>query len=288
MKDKIPCSPVIQWAGGKRQLLPDILNCIPKEYGTYYEPFFGGGALFFELQPNKAIVNDNNPMLINVYNQIKTNCKQVALLIDRYQDRFNSLTTDEQRKGYYYSLRKKFNEKIKNNELSPTSAALFIFINRACFNALYRVNKNGEFNVPLGSKKKINAYGLDNFQAVSQCLKKVELLNGDFEEACKSVETGDFVFFDSPYWGTFDTYQAGGFTPKDHERLADLYKQLSKNGVYCMLTNSNTEFIKSLYSDYNIEIVNVKRNINSEVNNRVGEEIIVTNYKKEGENYGSI
>ena len=150
------------------------------------------------------------------------------------------------------------------------------------------MNKKGEFNVPLGSKKQVNSYDLQNIQAVAKCLDRAQILNTDFEAACKGAQVNDFVFFDSPYWGTFDTYQAGGFSKEAHERLAALYKDLSNKGVYCMLTNSNTDFIKELYSDYHIDIVQVGRNINRDASKRTGEEIIVVNYDtiKEGEKYG--
>lgn len=278
---KTPCLPIIQWAGGKRQLLPIIKDQLPNQFDTYYEPFLGGGALFFELQPKKAIINDSNTQLINVYVQIRKDYKPVILFIDQYQNTYNTLSTDEDKKNYYYSLRNRFNEKQLKNEQTAETAALFIFLNRSCFNALYRVNKKGEFNSPVGRIKHIDAYDLENVRVVSKCLSNATILNKDFEEACKTAKEGDFVFFDSPYYGTFDTYQSGGFSEEDHKRLAALFLVLTEQNVNCMLTNSNTDFIKDLYSNFNIDTVSVKRHINSDATNRVGEEIIVTNYKTE-------
>ena len=274
------CVPVVQWAGGKRQLLSKIKERMPKEYETYYEPFFGGGALFFELLPEEAVINDFNPQLINVYNQIKTDYVPVLQLLDQYQNQYNALETKEAKAAYYYTLRKEFNKRIVAKELSSVSAALFIFLNRTCFNALYRVNSKGEFNVPFGRKTHANTYDLDNIQAVSKCLEKVKILNTDFELACESAKEGDFIFFDSPYYDTFDTYQAGGFSEENHKRLAALYQKLTDKGVFCMLTNSDTDFIKGLYKRFKIEIIDVKRAINSDATKRTGKEILVVNYDK--------
>lgn len=272
-------TPVVKWAGGKRQLLPEIKKRMPKSIGTYYEPFFGGGALFFDIQPQKAVINDFNPQLINVYNQIQSSPTDVIDKLQSLQGVYNALTDDKSQSDYYFTQRDKFNELISNNVFSIESAALFIFLNKAGFNGLYRVNSSGKFNVPSAHRKKINAYDENNINNASTLLKKTKINQGDFEKVCKTAKKGDFVFFDSPYYDTFDTYQAGGFSEDDHRRLAKLFKKLSDKGVYCILTNSETDFIKELYSDYNIEVVNVKRMINCDGNKRTGTEIIVTNYK---------
>ena len=273
------CCPIIKWVGGKRQLLSAIKARMPQTYGTYYEPFFGGGALFFELQPERAVINDFNDQLINLYKQIKDNHTSVVSIIDKYQETYNSFKDKSDKLNYFYALRNKFNSFLRSNIKNPESAALFIFLNKAGFNGLYRVNANGEFNVPSAHRDKINAYSLENIQAVSSCLRKATILQGDFEDACKDVRPGDFVFFDSPYYDTFDTYQAGGFDEKAHRRLATLFRQLSDRGVKCMMTNSNTDFIKELYSDFNIEVIDVKRMVNRDATKRTGQEVIITNYQ---------
>lgn len=279
MADSI-CAPVIKWVGGKRQLIPAIKARLPEKFETYYEPFFGGGALFFELQPPKAVINDFNAQLINLYRQLQQDYQSVISIIDHFQITYNSLDNDSEKVNFYRSLRQLFNDFLKSDTRSATSAALFVFLNKAGFNGLYRVNSMGEFNVPPAHRDKINAYQLENIRAVSEILGKATILHGDFEAACAGAQPGDFVFFDSPYYNTFDTYQAGGFNEADHRRLADLFARLSQRGVYCMMTNSNTDFIKELYSDYHIEVVDVKRMVNCDASNRKGQEVIVTNYQK--------
>lgn len=277
---KSNCAPIIKWVGGKRQLLSEIKSRMPKEFNTYYEPFFGGGALFFELQPEKAVINDFNSQLINLYQRVKDDYKSVIKIIDKFQNKYNSLQTNSQKLDYYYTLRKEFNKLLKTDARNATAAALFIFLNKAGFNGLYRVNASGEFNVPSAHRSKINAYQLENIKSASDCLNKATILHGDFEKACKDAQFGDFVFFDSPYYDTFDTYQAGGFNEASHIRLATLFKTLSNRGVNCMLTNSNTDFIKELYSGFHIEVVDVKRMVNCDASKRTGQEVIITNYQQ--------
>lgn len=143
---------------------------------------------------------------------------------------------------------------------------------------MYRVNSKGFFNVPPAHRKSLNIYSQDNIKDVSKLLKKCTIVHGDFEAACKDAKKGDFVFFDSPYYNTFDAYQTGGFSKNEHKRLAKLFKKLTDKSVFCLLTNSNTDFIKTLYKDYTIEKISVKRMINSNGNNRTGIEVIVTNF----------
>lgn len=270
--------PVVKWAGGKRQLIPDITKRLPEQIGTYYEPFFGGGALYFTLSPKKAVINDFNSQLVNVYMQIKEHPDLVIDNLNILQAGYNSLPDDASKSTYYFDKRTDFNGYISNDTFTVESAALFIFLNKAGFNGLYRVNSSGLFNVPPAHRKNVNVFNADNIIEVSHLLKKTKILQGDFESACKGVKKGDLVFFDSPYYDTFDTYQAGGFSEKDHIRLARLFKKLSDKGVFCILTNSETDFIKDLYRDYNIDIVNVKRTINCDGNNRTGTEVIITNF----------
>ena len=270
-------SPIIKWAGGKRQLLDTLRNKVPK-FNTYYEPFLGGGALYFDLQPEKAVINDFNVQLINMYEQIRNDYENVCSLLDGYQYYYNTLSNKEEKVKYFYALRDKFNECIKNDMENAESAALFIFLNKAGFNGVYRVNKSGMFNIPTAHKARINLYDRDNICAVSKQLQTAKITSGDFETVCQNAEKDDFVFFDPPYYNTFDTYQAGGFGEKDHIRLSNLFKKLSDRSVKCMLTNSNTDFVKDLYKEFYIEVVSVKRMVNRDATNRTGEEIIVTNY----------
>ena len=263
--------PVIKWAGGKTQLLNNILPLIP-EYKTYYEPFFGGGALFFSLEPKKAVINDFNKQLTNIYISIKERPSELKKALEELEK--NHVNSND----YFFAKRKEFNKCIQNEEYSIHSAALFIYLNKAGFNGLYRLNSKGLLNTPSGKKEKVNLFDRDNFDAVSKALKNVKILSYDFEEACKGAREGDFVFFDSPYYNTFDTYQAGGFSKDDHIRLSKLFKRLSKKGVKCLLTNSNEEFIKDLYNGFDIQVVPVKRMINCDGKKRTGEEVIIKNF----------
>ena len=272
------CKPIIAWVGGKRQLLSVINERLPQHFNTYYEPFFGGGALFFDLCPPKAVVNDFNDQLVNMYEQIKTRPKEVKRYIDPLEEIYNGFSEETERAEFYYKLRDLFNGFILRKVHSPISAATFIFLNKTGHCGLYRINSKGEYNVSFGHKKQTNAYDETNWQNVSKALAGTKLLHGDFEKACADAKAGDFVFFDSPYYNTFDTYQKGGFSEHDHRRLASLFRDLTDRGVYCMLTNSNTEFIKTLYSDFRVEVVDVKRMINRNANKRTDQEIIVTNY----------
>ena len=272
-------TPFIKYVGGKRQLLEEIRKRMPQQFNNYYEPFVGGGAVFLDIAAgHKSFINDFNTCLINIYRQIKFNPIPLKSELDKLQNSFNSMKSDEERKKFYYESRGIYNQMLDNEEMSPASAAMMVFLNKTSFNGLYRVNKAGHFNVPFNQKKKVNLYDSDNLNEISYLLQDTIITTGDFEKVCNSAKSGDFVFFDSPYYDTFDTYQAGGFTEEDHRRLADLYKRLTERGVYCMLTNSNTDFIKELYSDYKVEVIPVKRMVNRDASNRVGEEVIVINY----------
>ena len=271
-------TPAIKWAGGKRQLLPVITQILPTDFHNYFEPFIGGGAVFLHIAPVHAHINDFNKQLIGMYEQIRSNPNEVCSLLQDFQDRYNKFQEMKEKDEYYYELRKQFNGTIEQDIINPLSAALLIFLNKACFNGVYRVNASGKFNVPPAHKKKVNAYSKENIEEMSKLLQRTEITCGDFEEACETAEEKDFIFFDSPYYNTFDTYQAGGFSKEDHLRLYRLFRRLSDKGVYCMLTNSNDDYIKELYKDYDVKVIDVKRMINRDSKNRVGKEIIVKNY----------
>lgn len=264
--------PIVKWAGGKTQLLDYLLPLIPQNINTYYEPFFGGGALYFAIRPERAIINDYNAQLMNLYDQVKNNLTNLKRQLTRLENQH--IDTNE----YYSRIRDRYNNCLKNNELSLRSASLMLYLNKSGFNGLYRLNIDGLYNVPSGHRNEIKLYDRKNINDVSALLQNAILRCDDFEEACRDAQEGDFVFFDSPYYNTFDTYQAGGFSEEDHIRLKALFDRLTDRGVFCLLTNSNEDFIKDLYEDYNITIVNVKRMINCDGKKRTGEEVIITNY----------
>lgn len=270
--------PFVKWAGGKRQLLAQIRERMPREYNRYYEPFIGGGAVVFDLLPENALINDINEALINAYVQIREN-------VDSFLDNINRIDSaiGEDGKTYYYSMRNLYNMKLEKMQYDIELAALFVFLNKHCFNGLYRVNSKGLFNVPYNNSKRVS-YDEESIRMTSDYLKRVTITTGDFEDACRNAGRGDFVFLDSPYAPlnptSFESYTKEGFTLESHERLARLYDELTERGCYCMLTNHNTELIEQLYGNkgYTISVVNVKRMINSDANNRKGQEVIICNY----------
>lgn len=276
MTYKPEVAPFVKWAGGKRQLLPQIRARMPETYNHYYEPFVGGGAVYFDLLPPRATINDINQSLINAYRQIK----------DLPEAFYNTIAVFDQEiveggKEFYYKKREQYNDKMMKGQFDMELAALFVFLNKHCFNGLYRVNGKGLFNVPYNQSIR-ESCTREGILAVSESLSSVEILLGDFEDACRQAGSGDFVFIDSPYAPlnptSFESYTKEGFDKESHERLAEVYRDMSFRGCYCMLTNHNTEFINDLYRDYRREVVDVKRMINSDATNRVGKEVIITNY----------
>ena len=271
-------APFVKWAGGKRQLLSQIKERMPEKYNNYFEPFVGGGAVAFELLPEKALINDINKALINAY-------KQICDAPDAFLKTVNNLDTEmwEDGKKYYYCLRGHYNDKLMKAEYDVELAALFVFINKHCFNGLYRVNGKGLFNVPYNNSRRVSV-DEGAIRDISKYLQGITIIDGDFEEACKGAKKGDFIFIDSPYAPlnptSFESYTKEGFDIESHRRLARLYDELTERGCYCMLTNHNTELINDLYGNkgYTIDVVSVKRMINSDASNRVGEEVIICNY----------
>lgn len=271
-------TPFVKWAGGKRQLLPQIKERMPKKYNDYYEPFVGGGAVTFELLPVNAVINDINKALINAYIRISETPEEFIKVINKFDSQMW-----EDGKKYYYSLRELYNDKLMKAEYDMELAALFVFINKHCFNGLYRVNGKGLFNVPYNNSRRASV-DESTIIKISKYLQGITIMDGDFEEACKGAKKGDFVFMDSPYAPlnptSFESYTKEGFDIESHKRLSRLYDELTARGCYCMLTNHNTELINDLYGNkgYKIDVVSVKRMINSDASNRVGEEVIICNY----------
>lgn len=271
-------APFVKWAGGKRQLIPQIRERMPKKYEDYYEPFVGGGAVIFDLLPANALINDINKALINTYRQIRDIPEKFIADVNRLDKEM-----PEDGRAYYYSLRELYNDKLMKSEYDLELASLFVFINKHCFNGLYRVNGKGLFNVPYNNSRRASI-DEEAIMEISKYLKDVKIVDGDFEEACEDAKRGDFVFLDSPYAPlnptSFESYTKEGFDVESHKRLSKLYDDLTDRGCYCMLTNHNTQLINDLYGNkgYKIEVVSVKRMINSDASNRVGKEVIICNY----------
>ena len=271
--------PFVKWAGGKRQIIDKLLEYAPKEFNTYFEPFVGGGALLFELSPKNAVINDSNKELMNVYDCIKDENKFVKMC--RELNHYEANHSEE----FYYEIRNKDRDKSKFNKIVDYKrAARTVYLNKSCFNGLYRVNSKNEFNVPFNKKNKVNTYDSGNLGIIHSYLNfnNVKTLSLDFEESVKDANKGDFIYFDPPYdsdTSTFNSYTEDGFGKKEQERLAKVYKELSDRGCYVMLSNHNTKLINELYKDFNIHVIEAKRNINSNGSKRGKvEEVIITNY----------
>jgi len=275
----IKAKPFVKWAGGKRQIINELKRYVPEEYNCYYEPFIGGGALFFELAPKHAVINDSNKELMNVYKVMTDDEKysKMCKLLNNYETK-NS-------EEFYYEIRNKDRDTEKFDKLNDyTKAARTIYINKACFNGLYRVNSKGQFNVPYNKKTNVNTYDSENLLVVHMYLtmNDVKILNVDFEEALKEAKEGDFVYIDPPYDSvnsSFTSYTEEGFGTEEQRRLAKVYKELTDRRVKVMLSNHNTPLINELYNKFNIHVIEAKRSINSNGKKRGKvEEVIITNY----------
>ncbi len=276
--------PFVKWAGGKRQIIDKLKKYVPEEFDTYYEPFVGGGALLFELSPKHAVINDSNEELMNVYRCLcdEEKFKKMCNVLNHYETSHSE--------EFFYEVRNKDRSKNAYNRLSDyTRAARTIYLNKACFNGLYRVNSKNEFNVPFGKKLKVNTYEGSNLITVSNYLtmNDIKILSVDFEEAVKDAKKGDFIYFDPPYdsdTSTFNSYTEEGFNKDEQRRLASVFKELDKRGCYVMLSNHNTLLVNELYKEYHFHIIEAKRNINANGKKRGKvEELIITNYENKNE-----
>lgn len=273
-------APVVKWVGGKRQLLDEITPLLPKRITSYCEPFLGGGAVLFSIQPAKAIVNDLNGDLITVYEVIRDD---VDLLIE-------SLQRHENTSEYFYAIRDIDRDQSAYQSLSRVErASRLIYLNKTCFNGLFRVNSSGEFNSPFGHYKNPNIVNEPVLRAVNKYLNSADIIfyHEDFAETLKRVGKGCFVYLDPPYDPVSDTasftgYNKGGFDRNEQIRLKECCDELNKRGIKFMLSNSSTEFIRNLYKDYHVKVVKAKRAINSDASKRGAvEEVLITNYGTE-------
>lgn len=273
--------PFVKWAGGKTQLLEVIESHLPETFNRYFEPFVGGGALLFKLQPKAFSINDSNEELICVYKCLENN--ELFELLKKELLKHEENHSEE----YYYQVREMDKLEGFNNLPIYIRAGRMIYLNKACFNGLYRVNSKGYFNVPSGKKKVVNCFDKKNFDNLNLFFKnrKPVITSIDFEEAVKNAKAGDFVYFDPPYdtWeekNSFTSYDKNAFGKEEQVRLAKVFKELSDKGVYVMLSNHNTKFINELYKGFHITVVPAKRMINSKADGRGAvEEVIITNYE---------
>jgi DNA adenine methylase len=277
-----PLRPYLKWAGGKRQLLSEIGKHLPesREGYTYYEPFVGAGAVLFALRPARAVINDRNVQLMAAYAAVRDSVETLIALLNTYQDR-NS-------EAFFYGIRNLDRDPERFGRLTNAEkAARLIFLNKTCFNGLYRVNSRGFFNVPRGKYKNPRICDETALRRVSAYLNAggITILNGDFEAAVEGAGRDSFVYFDPPYHspgGGFTGYQAEGFGADEQRRLRDLMIRLTRRGAKCLLSNAGTEFIRGLYDHecFRVLPVRARRAINSDSSGRgsVGE-ILVKNFR---------
>ena len=273
--------PFVKWAGGKRQLLAELEKSFPKQFGTYFEPFLGGGALLFDLlakKPNlKCSVSDLNSDLVLAYVTIRDKLGRLIESLENHSKNYHKDST-----GYYYEVRKQE----PKSQIEKVSRLLFL--NKTCFNGLYRVNSKGKFNVPLGRYTNPNIVNRENLTTVSKFLQsdKIKISCRDFESILNDAKKGDFVYFDPPYQPVSDTanftsYTHRDFTEDDLQRLADLANQLNSKGSHVLLSNSNTKIVKKIFSSkkWKIKEIAVNRAINSNSQKRTGhKEVLIKNY----------
>lgn len=293
--------PFVKWAGGKKQLLDQIERQIPNEIKktnfTYIEPFVGGGAVLFHILNNypnaeKVIINDINKDLTNTYKTIKNEVEKLIFTLQKWQSEFYKLLTNEtQKKEYYYEKRELFNQRTSNQ---VKQSALFIFLNKTCFNGLYRVNRKNEFNVPIGSYKKPLICDTQNLLSVNKLLQKVVILNGDFEQTLDFANENSLFYFDPPYkplseTSSFNSYAKDQFDDNEQIRLAKFCQTLDALGHSWILSNSdvkgknpNDNFFDELFENFEINRVLAKRSINANPKKR-GQltELLITNRTKE-------
>lgn len=274
--------PFLKWAGGKSKLIKLYEPFLPHNFQAYYEPFVGGGALFFYLYNTKtlagAYLNDSNKELINLYKCLRDNPEELLEELATYE-------AHKLHKEYYYQVRNLDRDPLTYNQLTPVQrAARVLYLNKTCYNGLYRVNKKNQFNVPFGNYKNPTIRDAANLRAVSRALQLTTLTCQDFQQAVSTAGPGDFIYFDPPYYPVsttsfFTSYTETSFSARDQQRLAQTFRALDRRGCLVMLSNSCMEPVLELYRGYRIERLMARRDINSRGNGRgLVPEIIVTNY----------
>ncbi len=280
-KKSSEAKPFVKWVGGKARLVPQLKDFFPESYLEYYEPFLGGGALFFSINPKKSYINDMNGVLINAYRNIRDNPDRVILELKEIEHAYHSLDSLEEKKHLYLQKRQEFNS-LASDDFEKT--ILLIFINKTCFNGMYRENSKGQFNIPFGQHVKPTICDEKNLRNVSNELQKAIISSSSYEKCIENAKKGDFIYFDPPYapmntTSSFTTYQAGGFTTEDQIKLRDNFKKMSDRGCKVMLSNSDTELINDLYKEFIIHKVYAARSINATGSKRGKiSEVLVTNY----------
>ncbi len=267
--------PFLRWAGGKNRIVNSLEEHMPPNFSNgneYYEPFLGAGSLFFRLKPLNTTLSDNNKDLIECYKAVQKNPELIVKHLQQYL--LNNC------KNYYYKMRDKYN----NSNPSMAKAALFIYLNKTCFNGIWRVNKKGEFNVPYGYREPLLP-SKDYLLNPSTALSKARIIHEDYKKVVEYTKKGDFIYFDPPYpplneTSYFTHYTKEGFNREDHSELASVAKMLNRKGCYIMISNADIQFIRSLYKEvFNLYDLEVTRRISANGKRHKVQELIITNYE---------
>jgi DNA adenine methylase len=285
-------TPLVKWVGGKRQLqvpiLEKILEVFDPHKGTYFEPFFGGGAIFFALNPAQAKASDINHGLVNLYNQVISTPALVKEEALKFELEYNLLSGQAQ-SDYYLAKRKEFNTRVDSeflNRLGVRGAALFLFLNKAGFNGMYRENASGEFNIPFGKRDKIKLFEELNLDAASGALARLTINRMQYSETVRDAKEGDLVYFDPPYaplssTSSFESYNSENLGGFDQVALRDLVVELTNRRVHCLVSNSSAPIIEELYKDFNLVPLNASRAISASADGRKKvKEYLIDNFKQ--------
>jgi len=265
--------PIVKWVGGKTRLLPELLARMPERYNRYFEPFAGGAALFFRVAPRRAVLADSNADLIGLYTAVRSDVASVLRRLEMHREAHDQ--------DHYYETRERWNDR-EVSWSTPERAAAFIYLNKTCFNGLWRVNRSGAFNVPIGRYTDPPICVPDALRAAHNALAAAELRCADYRKAVHDAKAGDFLYFDPPYdpvtaTANFTSYSADGFSPDDQRALAETARELVAKGCKVMLSNSDTPFIRSIYKGFRVERVKCPRAINSNAAKRGDvDELLIT------------
>ncbi len=284
--------PLVKWVGGKRQLQVPILKKIEEvfddEKSQYFEPFFGGGAILFALEPKVAFVSDINAGLVNLYNQVKHSPNQVKIELKKFESDYNQLQPDGQL-AYFLRVRSVFNQRTNEvfaNRQGTLGAATFIFLNKAGFNGMYRENAAGEFNIPFGKRDSISLFDDTNVDSVSRMFQRVDIREQPFSDTVQNALPGDLVYFDPPYapltkTSSFEGYNSSNLGGFNQEELRNSVNELTEKGVFCLVSNSSAQIIEDLYQGYNMEPLQASRAISASAQGRKSvKEYLIDNFKQ--------
>lgn len=274
--------PLLKWAGGKRHIAGELISLFPEDWDkqTYFEPFIGGAALFFELSPKQAVISDVNKRLIGFYQHVREDLDALLAQIQTISKNFDECQ-DDLKKEYFLNLRAEFNS---SDVESLESASKLFALNKLCFNGLYRENSKGGFNVPFGQKNKFPSIEFDDFKNASFALQRAEVNVSDFEATVAGAQSGDFVYFDPPYipidlTSSFTSYNANGFTLEDQKRLANLLHDLKSRSIKALCSNSETEKTREIYDGLNIRVIQAPRMVSAKSSGRgLIDELVISNF----------